>query len=86
MKVSAPGACSTHSVCAWTLIRNAPSPNAAEASTMPVVSHAPQLPIGTPVDVDTRSPSVDWSILTTTSGEPENGTYHRRAVVALASP
>src|SRR6266545_1847426 len=84
MNVSGPSAFSTHSVCAWTLIRNAPAPNAAEASTIPVVSHAPQLPSARP-STSVPSPSAVWSILTTTSGEPENGTYQSRAVVALGS-
>src|SRR5512132_3225332 len=91
MKVSGPGAFSIQSECAWTLIRYAPAPNAGEASTIPVVSHDPQLPSeGSVVGAGPTSvgpASADWSILATACAEvgDENGTYHRRAVVALGS-
>src|SRR5262245_43988018 len=84
--LSSPGAFWTQSVCAWTSIRNAPGPNAADASTIPLDSHAPRFPGGRPsTSVGPVGPSADWSTLATTSGVPENGTYQRRAVVALGS-
>src|SRR5688572_17611615 len=84
MKVSSPKAFSTQSVAAWTLIRYAPGPKAAEASTIPVDSHAPRLPAGRP-STSVGPPSADWSTFTTTWDVPENGTYQSRAVVALGS-
>ena len=67
-------------------MRNEPGPNAAEASTTPVVSHAPQFPglIGNAGGVNgglsagstsVGPPSADWLIFATICGEPENGTY-----------
>ena len=53
---------------------------------MPLVSHAPQFPLGRPSTSVPATPSADWSTFATTSGDPENGTYHRRAVVAFGSP
>src|SRR5262245_58472024 len=89
MKVSGPGAFSIHSVWAWPSIRNAPCPNAAEASTMPLDSQVPRLPIeGSAVGRGPTSvgpPSADWSTFATTSGSPAYETYHSRAGVAFGS-
>src|SRR6266498_2489975 len=41
---SAAADCSIQSVCAWTLIRNAPGPKIDEASTTPVDSQEPSAP------------------------------------------
>lgn len=52
-EVVGPGAFSTHNVCACTSTRNAPGPNTAEASTMPLDFHEPQFRI----DVLPRRPA-----------------------------
>src|SRR5512139_3716192 len=61
-----------------------PGPKASEASTMPEASQAPMFPSGLP-STSVGPPSADWSIFATTWGDPENGTYQRRPVVAFGS-
>src|ERR671911_2226391 len=65
-------------------MRYAPGPKIDEASTMPLDSHAPQLP-GVRSSTSVGPASADCSTFATTAGAPENGTHQSRAVVALGS-